>query len=416
MVSGHVKRINAKCIQNHPGGAEKAQLAAGGQLENYWNLYRQHYNSPTPKMLLGQMCIGRLDPKDVAENKRNRDTSDPYCNDPDVSPVLRCIQAKPVNAEPPGPLLGHSWLSPSSVFFVRNHHPVPTVSKSDSEYKIEIQIGEEDPVSLSLDQIKKIFKKQEVVATIQCGGNRREEMSILEPTAGTPWRIGALSNARWEGAYLSDVLRYLGMKNSKIRSKESDFDDGDCGQDDYDRCDALLIRMSTLIESTLNFFRVGLGHVHFKGIDDMCASIPTVKAMKREGDVLLAYSMNGEDIPPFHGYPLRAIIPGHAGVRSVKHLHKIQVAPAEVSGPWQAGMAYKGFNPSLKSTVGIDVSKIPSLQEQPVQSAVMSPTPGAKIKAGEPLTISGYAYSGGGRGYIFMRYSYLCRLTLLCNE
>lgn len=61
-----------KFIENHPGGAEKAQLAAGGQLENYWNLYRQHYNSPTPKKLLGQMCIGVLDPKDVAELHKTR--------------------------------------------------------------------------------------------------------------------------------------------------------------------------------------------------------------------------------------------------------------------------------------------------------------------------------------------------------
>ena len=191
------------------------------------------------------MCIGRLDPKDVLENKKNRDTSDPYCNDPDVSPVLRCIQSKPVNAEPPGALLGHSWLTPSSVFFVRNHHPVPVVSVSDADYKIEIQIGEKDAVTLTLAEIKKLFKKQEVVATIQCGGNRREEMSILEVTAGTPWRIGALSNARWEGAYLSDVLRYLGMRNSNIRVKEGDYDDGDCGQDDYDRYSVHLFRNST---------------------------------------------------------------------------------------------------------------------------------------------------------------------------
>ena len=143
----------------------------------------------------------------------------------------------------------------------------------------------------------------------------------------------------------------------------------------------------------------------------MAASIPTLKAMKREGDVLLAYRMNGEDIPGFHGYPLRVIIPGHAGVRSVKHLKEVRVTNEEVYGPWQRGMAYKGFNPSLRSTVGIDTSKIPSLQEQPVQSAIMTPTPGSKVTVGESVTISGYAYSGGGRGnmiltvlkfYIFM--------------
>ena len=207
-------------------------------------------------------------------------------------------------------------------------------------------------------------------------------MSLLENTAGTPWRIGAISNARWEGVFLSDVLRYAGMRNEKIRGVEHEYDDGDCGQDDYDH--------------------VGLGHVQFEGIDEMSASIPTLKAMKREGDVLLAYKMNGEDIPGFHGYPLRVIVPGHAGVRSVKHLKKITVTNEEVYGPWQRGMAYKGFNPSLKSTVGIDVSKIPSLQEQGVQSAITVPSQEMKVTAGEPFTVSGYASSGGGRGELFL--------------
>lgn len=221
-------------------------------------------------------------------------------------------------------------------------------------------------------------------------------MSLLESTAGTPWRIGAISNARWEGAYLSDVLRYLGMKNSQIREKEGEFDDGECGQEDYDRA--------------------GLGHVQFEGIDTMCASIPTGKAMQREGDVLLAYRMNGEEIPGFHGYPLRVIVPGYAGVRSVKHLKKINVTNEEVNGPWQRGMAYKGFNPSLKTTVGIDVSKIPSLQEQPVQSAIMTPSPGSRVVAGETATISGYAYSGGGRGTIAISLKYIGGVIFMSHD
>ena len=116
------------------------------------------------------------------------------------------------------------------------------------------------------------------------------------------------------------------------RQLESEFDSGECGQSDYDAA--------------------GLSHVQFEGMDDMNASIPTLKAMQREGDVLLAYRMNGDDVPAFHGYPLRAVVPGHAGVRSVKHLVRVVVAPEEASGTWQQGMAYKGFNPSVKSTKG----------------------------------------------------------------
>ena len=159
-----------KFIENHPGGAEKAQLAAGGQLEHYWNLYRQHYNSPTPKNLLGEMCIGVLDPKEVAEMKRNEDLSDPYHSDPEISPVLRHIQKKPANAEAPGALLAHSWLTPNSVHFVRNHHPVPVIKESDEEYKVQIQIGNGKlPIELSLHDLKTFFKKREIIATLQVG-------------------------------------------------------------------------------------------------------------------------------------------------------------------------------------------------------------------------------------------------------
>ena len=203
-------------------------------------------------------------------------------------------------------------------------------------------------------------------------------MSALEGTAGTPWSMTALSNARWEGALLSEVLRYCGVRNALVRKPESKWDDLECSQDDYEQA--------------------GMGHVQFMGVDDMNASIPMIKAMKRDGDVLLAYRMNGEDIPPEHGAPVRAVVPGHGGVRSVKHVKHIQVRPDEAEGTWQRGMAYKGFNPSRKSTSGLDVAKILSLQEQPVQSAITVPPPNFSVTAGSILTVKGYAYSGGGRG------------------
>lgn len=207
-------------------------------------------------------------------------------------------------------------------------------------------------------------------------------MTNIEVTAGTPWEIGAISNARWEGVLLSDVLRGVGLNNSSIRQKESIYDDGDCDQQDYEKA--------------------GIGNIQFTGQDDMSASIPTYKAMKRDGDVLLAFTMNGDDIPPEHGYPLRVVVPGHVGVRSVKHLKSIRLREDEAEGPWQRGMAYKGFGPSRKNTNGLNVSKLVSLQEQAVQSAVTVPAADTFITAGEIFTFKGYAYSGGGRGiFIF---------------
>ena len=98
-------------------------------------------------------------------------------------------------------------------------------------------------------------------------------------------------------------------------------------------------------------------------------------------------------------YCLRVVVPGHVGVRNVKWLTGITLSSEEAQGPWQRGMAYKGFGPSTKTIEGIDVEAIPSLQEQPVQSAIMIPKSGSEMHAG-PNMIQGYAYSGGGRGIV----------------
>lgn len=259
---------------------------------------------------------------------------------------------------------------------------------------LEIDIPGQGVKQITLDELKSKFKMHEVIATIQCGGNRRAEMSAISGTAGTPWSVTALSNARWEGALLSDVLRYYGVRNATIRKPENEYDDLECSQDDYDKA--------------------GMAHVQFMGVDDMNASIPMSKAMKRDGDVLLAYRMNGDDIPVEHGHPVRAIVPGHAGVRSVKHVKQVQVRPDEAEGTWQRGMAYKGFNPSRTTTSGLDVSKILSLQEQPVNSAVTVPPPNHTVEAGSVLTVSGYAYSGGGRGiFKFLKLTVCCEFDAI---
>ena len=83
--------------------------------------------------------------------------------------------------------------------------------------------------------------------------------------------------------------------------------------------------------------------------------------------------MNGQPIPPQHGKPVRAIVPGHVGVRNVKWLNKIVLSDEESHGPWQRGMSYKGFSPSTTSLEGIDVESIPSLQEQPVRPFCLLP-------------------------------------------
>lgn len=367
-----------KFIPNHPGGQEKIKLAAGSSIDSYWNIYRQHFNSKLPLQILESLRIGNLHADDINANAKESlklNATDPFNSDPTLPGILKVHSLKPINAEAPGFILTDSWITPSDAWFVRNHHPCPALKVDEQEYKIRITgipttDKSDDPNSkqqktFTLHDLKNKFKKHTVISTLQCGGNRRDEMNRHGVTSGTPWGISAISTAVWSGVRLSDLLSAANV----------------------DIC-----------EEALENNRIY--HVGFAAEEGMEASIPVKKACSRSGDVIVAYEMNGADIPQSHGYPLRVIVPGHVGVRNVKWLTKINLSSEEAKGPWQRSMAYKGFGPSVKSIENIDVENITSLQEQPVQSCITMPYNNKLLLAGTTETIKGYAYSGGGRGIV----------------
>jgi len=213
----------------------------------------------------------------------------------------------------------------------------------------------------TLEDLKTRFVKQEIVSSIQCGGNRRAGLDTLKKTSGTGWSCGAMSNAKWGGVWLRDILT-------------------DCGLTDPDAA--------------------GVEHVQFEAIEGVMASIPVEKAVSTFGDTLVAYEMNDVEIPREHGYPVRAIVPGHVGIRNVKWLSSIQTSDEESQGPWQRGLAYKGFGPYVTDVKGIDLDAIYSVQEMPIQSAIVEPLPDSKVEGNCEVTVRGFAWSGGGRGIV----------------
>lgn len=272
---------------------------------------------------------------------------------------------KPFNAETPLALLGDSLVTPTSLFYVRNHLPVPEVDPKS--YRLEINLGNgTKPLTLSLDELKKKFKQHSLTVAIQCAGNRRDEMNGIKKVKGLTWAEGAIGNAQWTGVKLRDVLLAAGFK-------DSDIDDAK--------------------------------HVQFEGLDvDVSkapygASMSLGKAMDAKSDVLIAFAMNGEDIPKDHGYPVRIIIPGVVGARHVKWLSKVVIADEESRCHWQRN-DYKGFSPSTDWDT-VDFTSMPSIQDLPVQSAICEPANGAVLEAGtDEFTVKGYAWSGGGRGIV----------------
>jgi sulfite oxidase len=309
-----------KFIPNHPGGKDKIMLAAGQDIEPFWNIYRQHFNSKLPQELLQSMRVGDLHPDDIHKSDAagNGDSGNPYSKDPVLSPVMKFYGKQPINAEPPGFLLTDSWITPVDIWFVRNHHPVPEISDIKN-YTVDVVFAtdllKQDTknllTSLTLEDLKSKFPKTSVISSLQCGGNRRAAMTALERTNGSSWEISAISTAKWTGVKLRDVLYSLGITEDSLYGDE-------------DNENKPLIK-----------------HVHFVSADGLEASIPVRKALSRFGDVLLAYEMNDEELTRKHGYPLRAIIPGHVGVRNVKWVKAIRLSSEEAQGPWQRGMAYK---------------------------------------------------------------------------
>ncbi len=107
-------------------------------------------------------------------------------------------------------------VTPNELFYVRNHLPVPLVDPRT--YVLEVQVEGRAPIRLTLDDLRKL-PRHTVMATIQCAGNRRNEMSRYKPVRGGFWDIGAIGNAEWSGVRLRDVLLMAGLDENDARLK-----------------------------------------------------------------------------------------------------------------------------------------------------------------------------------------------------
>ena len=295
---------------------------------------------------------------------------DPYAFEPERDPRLIVHSEKPFNAEPPMELLADSFLTPNELFYVRNHYPVPLIDEHG--YALEIDVPGRLPVRYSLDDLKRHFEPHSVVSVVQCGGNRRQTLDDVRKVKGGMWLGAAMGNARWTGALLSDVLADAGAPASARAA-----------------------------------LRHNLRHVHFVGLDTdekgsgYEVSVPTRIALNDQTPTVLAYEMNGEELPRDHGYPLRVVVPGVVGARLVKWLGAVRLREDENQSHWQQ-RDYKSFSPSADWDK-LDWSAAPAMQSMPVQSAVCWPRRDTLVTAehmpdGSRVVrnVRGYAYSGGG--------------------
>lgn len=267
-------------------------------------------------------------------------------------PALIVQQREPFNAELPPEQLIATDVTANEWFFVRNHAPIPSVDPHS--YRLSVDGLVERPMRLTLEELRRL-PQHTLAATLACAGNRRQDFLGVKPVLDeVPWGAQAISNAVWTGARLADVLRAAGARPTAA-------------------------------------------HVAFLGLDGagedaFGGSIPLGKAVCDE--VLLAYEMNGVPLPPAHGFPLRLVVPGYIGARSVKWLHRVRLQAEPSDNHYQAH-AYKLFPPHVDAKTA-DWARGLMLGELQVNSAICSPAPGATVAAGM-VEVRGYAIAGGNR-------------------
>jgi sulfite oxidase len=193
----------------------RIMLAAGKGLEPFWNIYQQHFGEGAAEGVaahLDRMRVGNLVPSaaELAEQDAAVAADDPFAREPaGRHPSLKVWSKRAFNAESPTNLIGDTWVTPTEIFYVRHHHPVPDID-ADS-YRLTVRgPGLERELKLSMANLKELFPKREVVVTTQCGGNRRSGMNAVKKTMGISWGVGAISTATWGGVWLKDVLRLAG--------------------------------------------------------------------------------------------------------------------------------------------------------------------------------------------------------------
>ena len=261
----------------------------------------------------------------------------------------------PLNVETPLDLLGRFQITPTELFYIRSHGAIPTVDAAS--YRLEIDGMVRAPLALALDDLRERFATATVTATLACAGNRRAELAAIRTIPDEiPWGAGAIGTARWTGVRLRDVLLASGVAPNA-------------------------------------------GHVAFTGLDiptgrtdgeAFGGSIPLAKALTP--DVLLAWAMNGEPLPPAHGFPLRVVIPGYVGARSVKWLSAVSVQASSSSNYFQTH-AYRLFPPDLATAT--DGAEGLELGELSVSSAICRIAEARGARA--TFLADGYALTGGER-------------------
>lgn len=263
-------------------------------------------------------------------------------------PAMLVLSPNPVDLETPVELLD-SWITPNNRFFIRSHLFTPKVDAGT--WRLEIAGAVARPLSLTLEELKRLPKTSEVV-TLECAGNGR---ALFSPrVAGAQWRRGAVGTARWGGVRLGELLERAGVKKAGL-------------------------------------------HAVFNGADQPVGNVPDfVRSVPIEKcwhpATLLAYEMNGAPLPVQHGFPLRLIVPGWEGAACVKWLAGITIQDHEYDGFFMK-TAYRYPTAPVAPGASVDSAEMKPVTALAVKSLITSLRRPAPRKGG-PVVVEGFAWAG----------------------
>ena len=277
---------------------------------------------------------------------------------PGKSKELIVLNDRPVNAETPAHLLDKD-LTPNDLFFVRNNGLPPSeINIKDWQLTIEGE-GVKKKLVFTIQQLKQRFKTYTYKLTLECGGNGRKEFN--PPAKGNQWGTGAVGCASWTGVRLKDVLNAAGIKDNAVYI-------GYYGKD-----------------------------VHLSGDrtkEVISRGVPISKAM--EDECLIAWAMNGEDIPLMNGYPIRLVIGGYPASVSGKWLERIVVRNVVHDGAKMGGQSYRVPCSPVAPGAKVEDKDMCIIEEMPIKSLITFPKTGATIKLNQVLPLRGFSWTGNG--------------------
>ena len=258
----------------------------------------------------------------------------------------------PLNLEMPFETL-EGFLTPTEAFYVRTHFPIPSIDRNAWWLHVEGEV--DNPFAINYEQLLEL-ESITIPVTLECAGNNRR---FLEPKVkGVQWRLGAVGTAEWTGVPLSVLLDRAGVKPS---AREVILEGTDGG----------MLEDPKSPPGQLRFTR----------------SIPLEKA---RADVLLAHKMNGSDLPPEHGFPVRAIVPGWYAMASIKWLQRIIVTDQPFTGYYQTiDYAY------WKRRAG--VAELTPLTEMQIKAEIAKPVEGETVPANSRVRVHGAAWTSDGQ-------------------